>query len=583
MFSVARFIGKSRTRSTKRIPETEPSISVTVEKEKHSVDSNSSTIAVEPSKEEALKAESSTNTVLEKENHSSASLPAVSIAQETENIDERKVETHEEPSYAVVSQPQAKTSEVEWTDIEDNDKPKVDGGVNDKAFSFYDAGDDKMYVGTNKSEALEEELRKAMEEKETLAGQVREVEAALCNVKNELKARDSDKEAHEEELRLVKGEKEYHVEKVRKLEVALQSAESKLKEKDNDKDAHKKELREVHGEKEIYVKRIREVEGALRSTQEALKDKNHTIAGLASDIDRKNVEVERIKAEKEEMLISLEEERRVHSEQIRVLLTATKEAERTVKDLKHGREEVASELEAVKEELRMAEEQLKDKTAEVMSREEDLAELQAEYEDSWEQLTTERNRWAERDSRVDMLELDNKTLTAQLLHLQAREEATHRQNGMAMEQMRQQSDELQAILKSGPLSSLGRTFRRATATSTMEQAVRTIKVLNTEIFQTAATLTGCVDGVYKRFVTSDTSGNAGAEAALKSVLGTDMLLELKNESKLGSEDYGPFILQSAFQGCLIACCMRNITSWYPADHDYGTFLEVLYERVRGSG
>ena len=69
---------------------------------------------------------------------------------------------------------------------------------------------------------------------------------------------------------------------------------------------------------------------------------------------------------------------------------------------------------------------------------------------------------------------------------------------------------------------------------------------------------------------------------LKSLLGQEIYQELDDQSYV-TKDYKPFILQTGFQACLTACCMRIITSWYPAEPEYGKFLEAVYETIRGLG
>jgi len=124
--------------------------------------------------------------------------------------------------------------------------------------------------------------------------------------------------------------------------------------------------------------------------------------------------------------------------------------------------------------------------------------------------------------------------------------------------------------------------------------LKTLINLNEEIYQVAATLTDKLEGTDKRFVIDDSlpssaSGRhqisgarrAKTECYLKSILGLELIQRLEIDAPRPMEDTNPFYLQTALQGCLTACCMRIITSWYPNEWEYGKLLETLYEKIRG--
>jgi hypothetical protein len=180
---------------------------------------------------------------------------------------------------------------------------------------------------------------------------------------------------------------------------------------------------------------------------------------------------------------------------------------------------------------------------------------------------------------------------------------------MLLEQVRQQSDQLQnrqytdayaglgyiAANTLSAFSNLTRGIRRGAATARADPALRMLKQLNDEAFQLAATLTDQLEGVDKRFVSDDSPFFSGSEhhesngvrlakaEYLKSTLGLELINRLAKDAAYPMRDINPFFVQVALQGCLVACCMRIITSWYPNEWEYGKFLEVLYNRIRGTG
>jgi DNA repair exonuclease SbcCD ATPase subunit len=209
-----------------------------------------------------------------------------------------------------------------------------------------------------------------------------------------------------------------------------------------------------------------------------------------------------------------------------------------------------------------------------------VAELESASEVQAKKLLEQDATLASHSDTITVLKGQKANLISQVHTLRTNAKVNERQNSMLMVQLKQQSDDL--VAWKGAIPNIAKPVRRTVGPTLVEQAVRTIKALNDEIYQTAASLTDCVDEIEKRFV-DEPDDTAAALETLKSLLGTEIYTELDEESCMVKDDYNPFVLQTGFQACLAACCMRIITSWYPAEPEYGKFLEALYERIRGLG
>jgi hypothetical protein len=214
-------------------------------------------------------------------------------------------------------------------------------------------------------------------------------------------------------------------------------------------------------------------------------------------------------------------------------------------------------------------------------------ELEIDIERTKENLAEVTDRLAERDSHIQMLEMNNnnESPSARLVKLQSAINSTERQNRMLLDQIRQQSNELQALGTRPNTRGFPKPTKEITngASSRVEGALRAVNLLNDEIYQTAAAMTDQLEGIAKRFVIEDDGGRLAMAEYLKSMLAPELLKILQDEAAYSSEEYNHFFIQVGLQGCLIASCMQTITSWYPLEWEYGNFLAALYERIRGTG
>ncbi|KAF9561923.1 hypothetical protein CPC08DRAFT_411976 [Agrocybe pediades] len=230
------------------------------------------------------------------------------------------------------------------------------------------------------------------------------------------------------------------------------------------------------------------------------------------------------------------------------------------------------------------EEKLAEEEEEVKGVEGKIQELETQVIRCEQGFERARNLVTEKENHLKMVEMNNNNLSSQLAHLRTNLAATERENRMAMDQLRRQSNELQKAKGTAvqPNLNISRSIINGPRQARIENAITAVKLLNEEVFQTAAAITDQLEYVPKRFVADDHGGSAKAEV-LKATLGLELVTKLTKEASFSSETYNPFFLQMALQGCLIASCMRITTSWYPAEWEYANFLFVLYERIRGTG
>ncbi|KAF9524962.1 hypothetical protein CPB83DRAFT_860300 [Crepidotus variabilis] len=257
-------------------------------------------------------------------------------------------------------------------------------------------------------------------------------------------------------------------------------------------------------------------------------------------------------------------------------------------------------------------------------------EREAKIHQMEEELLEERDRITMKDSQIHFLETTKESMEIALVQLQTKTNETNRQNDMFQEQIRQQADQLQhraahpnqttstygygysdafgagigrfmaSTATLSAFSTFTRGLRRGATNTRAEAGVKALKLLNDEIYQLAASLTDQLESVNKRFVPDDSALPASSTVStslareadgvrrakaeyLKSTLGLELINKLERDASQEMEDTNPFFLQVALQGSLTACCTRIITSWYPSEWEYGSFLETLYERIRGTG
>ncbi|KAJ3495594.1 hypothetical protein NLJ89_g10603 [Agrocybe chaxingu] len=185
------------------------------------------------------------------------------------------------------------------------------------------------------------------------------------------------------------------------------------------------------------------------------------------------------------------------------------------------------------------------------------------------------DRIEDKTERIEELEIAAKSMSSQLVQLRGQLNSSERHNDVLLAQIRQQADQLQNMQREQTRSN---TYPPKSGSG----AVKALKLLNDEIYHAAASMTDLLEGINKRFVVGDADGTPARAEYLKSILGLELTKKLQDEAQYPIEETNPFYTQIALQGCLIASCMRIITSWYPTEWEFGDLLAVVYERVRGS-
>ena len=335
------------------------------------------------------------------------------------------------------------------------------------------------------------------------------------------------------------------------------------------------------------AEQVREVQEALRHSREELEAKSVSIENLKSQLEKSQAEVEMLTKEKEQSQRTMEREHQSLLEEIErmkgILAVERLETREQIESVEKERDDLQAKSEAQSDRIDGLEERLteaQEEAGEVYARNH---ELESGIERSKEDLAEVIDQLAERDNHIQMLEMNNETISARLVKLQSDINSTERQNRMLMDQIRQQSHELQTQANH-PTRKLSKPTKGFTngASSRVEGAMRAVNLLNDEIYQTAAAMTDQLEGIAKRFVIEDDGGRFAMAEYLKSMLGSELLKILQAEAAYSSEEYNHFFIQVGLQGCLIASCMQIITSWYPTEWEYGNFLAALYERIRGT-
>ena len=549
LFSVSRLIGKTQARSSKRTSSVKSTFQENEDSQSQKrvvVDSTPSAVTAATPLEDELSKPNSSSETLHKEQDISFP-PTPSHKNEVNKTHERKTEALEEPGYDVVLQPSAKASFGDWTEL--------DTGSRLAAKSF-DAEGAQSGIDIN-LKGEQQSLPDGTNWPPIDVGEKVEEPSSNLASDPEWLQLDTDKKTKEEETAVLSVEENAEV-----------ISETRVKE---ERAAHLEEMRIVIEENEKLTERVKELEEELHQTENKLQLKMELISKYVVDLDRKGEEIKVLNEEKDHIQQVAAHEKAGFLDEIR------------------SSEAIAARWQVAKE--------LKDaETVKMLAKQDDM---QDELDSMIADLSKSRSRVAELESANELqekklLEQDatstshNDTIVVlkgqkarliTLVHtLRTNAKISERQNSMLMVQLKQQSDNLGAR----DAFSVAKSVRRTTGPAVVEQAVRTIKALNDEIYQIAASLTDCVDEIEKRFV-DEPDGTAAALETLKSLIGTEIYAELEEQSSYEKDDYNPYILQTGFQACLTACCMRIITSWYPAEPEYGKFLEAVYEGIRGYG
>ena len=547
LFSVSRLIGKSQTRSSKRTSSAKSTFQENEDSQSQKrvvVDSVPSALtAAIPVEDEASKTNSSSETLPKEQDNS---FSPTCHKGEVNKTHESKTETLEEPGYDVVLQPSAKASFGDWTELDTGSRPAAkvfDGEGTQVAIDINAKGEQslaKVSSGTNWT-PLD-------------VGEKVETSASLPSDAEWLQFDTDKKTIEEKEVAVLSVEENGEI-----------ISETRVKE---ERAAHLEEMRILREEKEKLEERVKELEEELHQAEHKLQLKMEQISKFVVDLDRKGEEIKMLNDEKE------------HIQQVAARAKVEFLDEIRSNEAIAARWQVAKELKDVETVKLLAkqddmQDELDNIIGDLSESRARVAKLELANELQTKQLLEQDATSASHNDAIAALKGQKARLIALVHTLRTNAKINERQNSMLMVQLKQRSNNLVAW-------DIPSTVRRTTGPTAVEQAVQTIKALNDEIYQVAASLTDCVDEIEKRFV-DESDGTAATLETLKSLLGTEICTQLDEQSCYEKDDYNPYILQTGFQVCLTACCMRIITSWYPAVPEYGKFLEALYEEIRGYG
>ncbi|KAF8181795.1 hypothetical protein BJ912DRAFT_1061942 [Pholiota molesta] len=619
LFSVSKFLGKGRSRS-KRLGSTGSLVSLPGEKDvpKNPSSKLSNVVAINPQSPSSSPSPSSTPKTAEPRADS-----IVEISSDTESASsyyrtplaenlhpnlpskpersagDGKDDHAEESGYTVVSPPEPKPSD-EWTQLEHSgDLPK-------------DKQTEILAVETDAAtKALEETIQKQKEELEQLwddrdraQTRTREVEEERDRV--QMHAQELDDELDRAQLRAQEAEDE------------RDRAHKRSQDLEEERDRAQMYAREAKAEQDRAQIHAQELEAALNNSQAEIKLKSQALNTLTANAKAAESQINKLKMENDDLREALAHSEAAGANEARRLqdilaLERTEHDEKTV-ELQEQVERTA-ELKEQAEKTVELQEQVRQLTTKLNAQDDRIRRLERKMNEAQEQAreADARNRdleqqlsrhddvigesaaqVEEKDGHIARLESGNEYMATQLINLQNNLNATERENRMLVDQLRQQASEDQAGRGLNRPPSVARgyggTGTGGSVTITrIDSAVRAIKLLNDEIYQTAASMTDQLEGMAMRFVA--TAGDAGGHhrrralaSNLKTLLGTELVTSLARGVQSTDDDSNTFFirLQTALQGCLIASCMRIITSWYPVEWEYGRFLVALHERIRGA-
>lgn len=566
MMHTLRFLSKSRSKgkSNKNLQST-PSLVSLAEEQSDSVHPLPTTKPYIPSTlaTSVTRTEAGTNSSLESFSDGVAqsfyTTPPRSTAQSQLESEVEKEEVVDDTDYAVVRPVDEKHHDGEWTQLEL--APPAEDSMEKRLQQEVDAAIrktlDETEVRIHAMEQRYEEDATALKEESIAARkQTQLLERAL----------DRDKQRFEDE-------RESTRKQIQGLEAALNGARNEIAhERQSAKDRIRSleenlaQARQESASKSEVISKLRSTVTNLQSEVDYLSSQNISLTDEASAMER------RLADETQRLQRVLDDEKSGHSQRVQGLHNEIKALEKKNNEQKFTILELEDTMAHVEEEART-----------VRTTNKDLRSILARYEGK---MTEDKAVIDEKNGRIDMLSRSSTYMTAELVQLQETVNASNRQNSMLVDQLRQQSSDILAAKglnrPNGHAAKIGRGFQGGN-TIRVDAAIRTANLLNEEVFQICASMTDQLENIAKRFVVDDGGRLAMAEN-LKPLLGTELVRYLQRQAQEASPaaESKLAIIQVALQGCLIACCTRIITSWYPNDWEYGDFLAALYERIRGA-
>ena len=331
-------------------------------------------------------------------------------------------------------------------------------------------------------------------------------------------------------------------------------------------------------------KEARERDRVLEEDKEALVAELRSLKGnhdlLTQEKAKQDEELRLVHEEKEDLAAELQA-LRAENDELRDEVEAEKQTRAALEEEKAG---LMTDIRELQAEIDSKDEELESKSTRVS----DLEWESAEMREQWAQLREDllRTSRSHEEARNSEAEKTAK-LSNQMRRLHDGFGSKERQNRMLKDQLQSHLDELQSRRTDDRQRSshaVNSTTRLKHMSVIRDDAVRIVALLNSEIFQAAASLSDKNFGDRSATVEGHNLETEALRVKVKEYLGDELVTVLESASlHKDGQEFDPWPLQIAFQVCLAYCCNRIATSWYPCHWEYDAFLETLYSRIQGVG
>ncbi|RDB20642.1 hypothetical protein Hypma_012283 [Hypsizygus marmoreus] len=522
---VGRIMGSSRLRSPSRRhkgKETEPVAEVALDKENRDLAVTSATKGKDP-------------------------LPAADPVKDHDSASHKSLS--DENQYMEITRPTTPAEhEQEWTQVVETQylhplHPSITTGSEDASTGLEDDMVDVMSQSVS-SKFLDQEAR-ASQNVEHLDAELRRKEAEILALENQKRELESRLENALHSLESTEEEKRELYQENRRQVDRLQVVENNARILQSDNEEMTRSLNALKGEAAIALQRVRQLEEDLGERAQ----RTRSMEGRLNTM-------EKAEAEKIEQL---------HN------------AQKTIQELEHRVEHLSQESDKREKRIQRIQEDNVDAHERLDAT---VAKLVAAVRNS-KAVEDERHRLAdelrEKEEMLKGLRIMQGTPLQNPNHRLL--ETLERRNRMLADQIRLQSEQLRQQSLSR-FNQVSQDTERSIKEEISGGIIGMVDRLNSEIFQAAAHMADSL--VFESRNDWTTPEMEGIHERASLTMGRPMVLAMQAVS--ARIDAGEITLprQIALQACMVSCCAKIISSWYPGHWEYGDFLETLYSRIQGS-
>jgi len=317
---------------------------------------------------------------------------------------------------------------------------------------------------------------------------------------------------------------------------------------------------------------------ALQSEMEEVQERIHE---LEDDRHHQSLQMEGLENERSMALMKLNGDRTRSSSEMETLRRNLKVLETDKADLLAGLDKATQRTHELEERVAHHVNEYRTKETQLQEVQDDYAtvttEIQAALESALRQNEEMQNQLLHQTEERRVLERqleDLRTLQAEVPRRpnERQLERLERQNRMLLDQIRRQTGGIRHPRHLQPSPPMSREDMDAMAL---------VKKLNLEIFQMAAHMADSLNFTGAKSLPAHRTKAVIERAAL--TMGRPMVLALGAISNETQSDFNPLPVQFGLQACLVRCCARIISSWYPGHWEYGEFLATIHSRIQESG